>query len=472
VTKSRRRLLETILGPRSAERLPERVRATVEAQQRDSEILIGWIQLGVVLLFGTLYAVAPKTDMNTEFMPVPWALGGYLAFTLLRLWLARTARLGPLLLSLSVAVDMGLLMLLIWSFHIQYMQPAPFYLKAPTLLYVFIFIALRALRFQPAYVIAAGGAAALGWAILLGYALITELHMGAPMVTRDYVAYMTSNSILIGAEVDKIVSILTVTAILALALTRGRRLLERAVVDSLTARDLSRFVTADVARRISRSDQGLNVGDGEVVDATILFTDIEGFSTLSERLDPSSLMGVLNDYFAAVHAIADRHGGVVVQFIGDAVLVTFNARTFQDHAARGIATARDIQRDLSDRPFGVGGHRLRTRCGLTSGPVILGAVGAETRLIFTAHGDEVNLAARLEQLNKSHGTYVLMSGSTVQAAGLSATEAPLIGEVTVRGRHAPTRVHTLAPHVIGPTDGDHTPIDVTGSMDSPSRSNT
>ncbi|MBB4264719.1 adenylate/guanylate cyclase domain-containing protein [Roseospira visakhapatnamensis] len=455
MTQPRRRFGDAILGRRAAERLPERVRATIDAQQRDSEILIGWVQLGVVVLFGTLYLVAPKTGMNTDFMPVPYALSGYLVFTVLRLWLAYLGRLGPVLLGLSVIVDMGLLMMLIWSFHLQYEQAAPFYLKAPTLLYVFIFIALRALRYQTAYVVAAGATAALGWTVLLAYALITELQRGDPMITRDYVAYMTSNTVLVGAEVDKIVSILTVTAILAIALVRGRRLLERAVVDGLTARDLSRFVAPDVARRITQSGQGLKPGDGEVGPATVLFTDIEGFATLSEQVDPATLMSILNAYFDAVNTLAEGHGGAIVQFVGDALLITYSSRTCPDHAMRAVATARDIVATLNDRPFGPAGHRLRTRCGLNTGQVILGAVGSPNRLIFTAHGDEVNLAARLEQLNKSHGTYVLMSEATATAAGLTPDQAPPVGAVTVRGRQAPTQVHTLA---TAPPDIPGTPM--------------
>nr|WP_246423584.1 adenylate/guanylate cyclase domain-containing protein [Roseospira goensis] len=424
--------------------MPERVRATVDAQQRQSEILIGWVQLSVVVLFGTLYLVAPKTSGSTDFMPVPYVLGGYLAFTLVRLWMAYKDRLGPVLLFVSVVVDMSLLMGLIWTFHVQYEQSAPFYLKAPTLLYVFIFIALRALRFQSVYVIVAGVTAAAGWAGLLAYALITELRMGDPMITRDYVAYMTSNTVLIGAEVDKIVSILTVTAILAIALVRGRRLLERAVLDSLTARDLSRFVAPEVARRISQSGEGLNPGDGEVQEATVLFTDIEGFATLSEQIHPQDLIAVLNAYFGAVNAIAERHGGVIIQFVGDALLISFSGPDCPDHARRALETARAIVTELNGRPFGAGGHRLRTRCGLNTGQVILGAVGSSNRLIFTAHGDEVNLAARLEQLNKAHGSYILLSEATARHAN-AATEVEPAGEITVRGRSRPTRLFVARP---------------------------
>ena len=100
--------------------------------------------------------------------PVPYVLGSYFAFTLLRLGLAHRFHLSAPVLALSVVADMALLMVTIWSFHIKYGQPPAFYLKAPTLLYVFIFIALRALRFEANYVILAGITAALGWLILVG----------------------------------------------------------------------------------------------------------------------------------------------------------------------------------------------------------------------------------------------------------------------------------------------------------------
>ena len=113
-----------------------------------------------------------------------------------------------------------LLLGLIWSFHIQYAQPPSFYLKAPTVMYIFIFITVRALRFDATYVLAAGVAAAAGWLGMLAYAVT---HDPAPEpITRDYIAYMTGNRILLGAEIDKIITILVVTGILAVVLVRAR----------------------------------------------------------------------------------------------------------------------------------------------------------------------------------------------------------------------------------------------------------
>ena len=147
-------------------------------------------------------------------------LATYLFFTLIRLYLVYKHRLPGWFISLSVVADIALLMITIWSFHLQYAQPPSFYLKAPTLLYIFIFIALRALRFEARYVVLAGIVSAIGWVLMFFYVIIAE--PGNPMITRDYVQYLTSNSVLIGGELDKIISILMVTGILALAISRAR----------------------------------------------------------------------------------------------------------------------------------------------------------------------------------------------------------------------------------------------------------
>ena len=164
--------LERMAGREHVLDLPKRVIVRVRQQQEASEVLIGWIQFGVVSVFGVLYMLAPKTfSEEAAFAPVPWALGAYLVFTLTRLHLAQIRRLPEWFLHLSVVLDMALLLGLIWSFHLQYEQPSSFYLKAPTLLYVFIFIALRALRFEVRYVVLAGAVAAIGWLIMVAYVI-------------------------------------------------------------------------------------------------------------------------------------------------------------------------------------------------------------------------------------------------------------------------------------------------------------
>ena len=432
------RIVSFLLGEGPKGTPPERVRWLIVEQQVKSEILIGWVGFALVLFFLVLYTVSPKTSAGTRFVPVPWVLGAFLAVSGARLALAYRRWLNPPLLVVGVCLDIALLLGLIWSFHLQYQQPAPFYLKVPTLLYVFIFIALRALRFEPMYVIAAGLSAAVGWLAMLVYAAMS----GEMVVTRDYVRYLTSNSVLIGAEIDKVIAILMVTGVLALALARSRRILYRAVLDSVLAKDLSRFVAPEVAVRISTSERGLQPGEGEVREATVLFTDIEAFSTFAEKVSPERLVALLNEYFEAISAVVERHGGVITQFQGDAMLITFNTvRDDADHAAKAVRTAAEIQQLTRERLFG-DAVRMRTRCGINTGRIVAGAVGSAERLLYTVHGDEVNIAARLEQLNKKYGTYLLAAESTVRAAGAEFAFRP-VDEITVRGRASATRVYTL-----------------------------
>ena len=142
--------------------LPKRVVRAIAVREDASEVLIKLIQLVIVSLFSVLYAIAPKTDAGTAFSLVPFVLAGYFMLTLIGFFWALRARLPDWAVYFSIVLDMVLLMTLILSFHIQYQQPASFLLKAPALLYVFIFIALRALRFEPRFVVASGVAAALG----------------------------------------------------------------------------------------------------------------------------------------------------------------------------------------------------------------------------------------------------------------------------------------------------------------------
>jgi class 3 adenylate cyclase len=177
--------------------------------------------------------------------------------------------------------------------------------------------------------------------------------------------------------------------------------------------------------------------------ATILFTDIQDFTQIAEGLPPDRLVALLNEYFSQLMDIVERYGGVVTQLQGDALLVSFNV-PLEDpaHAANAVRAALDIERSINHRSFG-DGVQFVTRVGINTGRVIAGPVGAEHRLIYTVHGDAVNLAARLEALNKEHGTRILISESTRRLAGGDFAFTAL-GEATVRGKSEPVPVYTVA----------------------------
>ena len=154
--------------------LPQRVRATIAAQEVDSERLVARAQCIVIAAFSALYAFSPKTFGENTFEPVPYVLAGYLAFTVARLLISHISRTPRWLMYVSVFVDMALLFGLIFSFHVQYQQPAAFYLKAPTFLYVFIFIAVRTLYFETAFVLLSGFCAASGWVMMVAYVIYAD----------------------------------------------------------------------------------------------------------------------------------------------------------------------------------------------------------------------------------------------------------------------------------------------------------
>jgi len=176
-------------------------------------------------------------------------------------------------------------------------------------------------------------------------------------------------------------------------------------------------------------------------EATILFCDLEDFTALTERLSPSRVVDLLNRYFGVLIGALERHGGVVNQFQGDGMLVTFNVPVADpQHADNAVAAAMDMIRDVDAADFD--GEVLRTRIGVATGVVLAGNVGAGNRLSYTVHGDAVNLAARLEQMNKSLGSRILISATTAeQLTGDQSVAA--VGEIRVRGKQQPVPVYQV-----------------------------
>ncbi len=452
-------LLARLSGGANEAALPARVRQVIAAQQLRGEQLIGWAQLLVGLTWSALYLTAPKTFEESQtimalglaFGPVPVALGIYVALTAIRLWLTYRGIAPAWLLMGSVVLDMVLLLGLIWSFHLQYMQPAAFYLKAPTLLYVFIFIALRALRFSAAYVLLAGAVAAVGWLVLVYYAMVTaDADMG---ITRDYIAYMTSSAVLLGAEFDKVITILLTTAILAVAIVRARGLLVRSVAEGAAASELSRFFAPEIARQITQAEHRIQPGQGEKRDAAILMADIRGFTALAKRIEPNELMTLLADYERRMVGVIQAHGGSIDKFMGDGILATFGAAVRTDtyaadalRAVQALGEAAEAWRDdLATR----GQEPLQVNFAVAAGEVVFGAIGDADRLEFTVIGDAVNLAAKLEKANKDQAVRALTTAATLAIAERQGYRPPAPHDVrpqsAVDGVAAPVDLVVLLP---------------------------
>jgi adenylate cyclase len=425
----------TFLGNQATDlSVPDRVRTAIAEQQDAAERLIAWIQFGIVITFGFLYAISPKTsDLDPWVTPVAMSLAAYFAFSVLRVWLAYRIRLPGWFLSLSVAADLTLLMMLIWSFHIQYDQPASFYLKAPTLLYVFIFIALRALRFEAWFVLFAGLFSAAGWGVMVFYVISVDPQDN--MITRDYVAYMTSNSVLLGAEFDKIISILMVTGILTVALVRARKLLERSVIEAAAAADLARFFSPEIASKITHSDKRIRPGQGEAREAAILNVDIRNFTKMANDMDPSDSIQLLHEYESRMVPIIQSHGGNIDKFLGDGILATFGAvlpsETYAKDAMRAVDGLLDAADDWNTDLMKAGKQPISIGMAMVTGRIIFGAVGDDTRLEYTVIGDPVNLCAKLEKHNRAAQSRALTTCGALDLAIQQGYAAP----ATLERRH-------------------------------------
>jgi adenylate cyclase len=412
------RLERLLLGERPGE-LPERARRTILRSDAETEVLVGWVQAAAVVTFAVLYTISPKAfPPDVPFEPVPWALGLYALFTALRLWLAYRKRLTGAVLGLSVVVDFTVLMLTIWSFHLQYQQPAALYVKAPTLMYAFILIALRALRFEARWVLLAGACAIFGWLLLVLYALLLD-PAGLP-VTRNYVEYMTSYRVLIGAELDKMISLGMVTAILAVVVLRAHRLLVVATAERIAGHELSRFFAPEVARAIKQSEMPIAPGQGMLREAAILFVDLRGFTRLSATMPPDEVMRLLGDYQERLVPLIRGHGGRVDKYLGDGILASFGAVTTSTTYAADALRAVDALLAAADawarEREAQGLPPLRIGCGIAAGTVISGAVGDSVRLEFTVIGDTVNLAAKLQSHCKPENAQALTSAATLDLA--------------------------------------------------------
>ena len=354
------------------------------------------------------------------------------------------------MLYLSIIVDIGLLLGMIWTFHRQYQQPATFYLKSPTLLYVFIFISLRALRFEARYVVAAGIFAAVGWVLLAVYA--TWASGGFEQVTRDYVSYMTSNSILIGAELDKVITILTVTVILAVAITRARDLLVSTVVEGAAAHDLSRFFAPEVARQITSAEQAVAVGQGQVREAAILNTDIRGFTGIAAQIEPNELMQLLAEYQSRLVPIIERNGGSIDKFMGDGIMATFGAVEPSGHyAADALRAAEQIAAEVGSWKQGAAlaeKQVLAVGAAVATGRVVFGAVGYENRLEYTVIGEAVNRCAKLEKHTKTVPAGALCTAEAhriaVDQGYRPAQPQPVLKDCRVEGLAEPIDIVVLA----------------------------
>lgn len=209
-------------------------------------------------------------------------------------------------------------------------------------------------------------------------------------------------------------------------------------VDRMKAslRSFGRYVPTGLVRDLLGAGKEARLG-GQVKNLTLFFSDVEGFTTLSEGMTPQSLVDVLGEYLEVVTGVVGQCHGVIDKYIGDGVLAFFNApHDDPNHVANACLCALRVQEALENKRAeweAAGKPAFRTRIGLHTDDVVIGNIGTPERFSYTVIGDGVNLAARLESLNKAYGTQILMSENTRNIAG-NGFEWRRIDRTAVKGR--------------------------------------
>jgi adenylate cyclase len=252
--------------------------------------------------------------------------------------------------------------------------------------------------------------------------VIGIIHVDSPMLTNCF----TENDL----------DVLTALANYAAVAVERARLHQQIVAEEKKRERLGRFLSPQVASRIlAASDtQASELGEPEVREVTVLFADISGFTSLSEKMTPSAVALLLNSYLSRMTDIIFKYEGTLDKYMGDAIMAVFGAPLdMPDHAARAIRAALEMQECLTEwnaeRPEG---PELKIRIGINTGKAVAGEIGSVNKMEYTVLGDTVNTASRLESAVAQPGT-VVIGKQTRESVG-DEFECEALGSFSVKGK--------------------------------------
>ena len=235
------------------------------------------------------------------------------------------------------------------------------------------------------------------------------------------------------------------TVATALLVAYGASVVETVIREQRQRRRLSRFFSPDVVDEVIRQRDGAGLECARRT-MTVLFSDIRGFTSMSEKMPPEEVAAFLREYLTAMTEVIFKHGGTVDKYMGDGLMALFNVPLERpDHAERAVRAALEFQerlRPLAARFRARYGSDVRCGIGINTGEAVVGIIGSEQRLEYTAIGDTVNLGSRLESLTKDVKASIVISEATWRAIhGRFPTRA--LGEVAVKGKERPVLIHAV-----------------------------
>lgn len=222
-----------------------------------------------------------------------------------------------------------------------------------------------------------------------------------------------------------------------------------------TQNAFSRFISADVVAEIVNNPDAIKPG-GEKKELTIIFTDIAGFTSISEKLAAEELTELMNNYLDEMTNILFKHGGTLDKYIGDAIMGFWNHPTPQEnHAARAVSCAIEMQKklhELREKWMAQGLPKVEMRAGINSGTCMVGFIGSKTQMNFTCLGDSVNLASRLEGANKAYNTFIMVAESVKKQLNPYLFSTRFLDFLAVKGKDKPVLVYEVRGWVKEETD--------------------
>jgi adenylate cyclase len=241
---------------------------------------------------------------------------------------------------------------------------------------------------------------------------------------------------------------------LALLITYAGTVAKNFTQEQREKRRLSRFFSPDVVAEIVRHKDDAKLAANRR-RMTVLFSDIRGFTSMSEKMQPEEVVTFLREYLTVMTEAVFKHGGTVDKYIGDAIMALYNV-PFEapDHALRAVRTALEFQErlhPLAERFAAKHGGTLACGVGIHTGDAVVGTIGSEQRLEYTAIGDTINLGSRLEGLTKEFSVPIIISEATYTEVREHFGVRDL-GEVTVKGKVIPVKIYAVLGELLRPQE--------------------
>ncbi len=330
-------------------------------------------------------------------------------------------------------IDIIYLVSVIVSVHIILGQEYfPLHIHVPAFTGFFFLLVLSGFRFNKSVILYNAG---LLLFLLVGM-MVYDVAVSGKQDIIWYFSYLTVGVILTATSV---ITVFIGRRARCMVEENYRRLMEKQYITGV----FGRYVSEEVAREALEGR--LELG-GEEREISVLFCDIRNFTTLSENLSPKDVVKMLNRFFMYMTGPVSEQDGIIDKMIGDAIMALFGAPVyFEDHCSRAVHAAKGMiekMKDLNEEFETNGMPKLEIGIGIASGPAIIGNIGTETRMDYTAIGDTVNTASRIEGLCKEYSKNLIVDMTTFKSTSMQ-FEFEALGEAVVKGKNRPVSVFSV-----------------------------